>query len=437
MIQNEVVDMLSLIIARRDGKHHSDEDLKAFADGVAKGSFPDYQLAAWLMAAYLNPLSDKETVALTLAMADTGERMDLTGLPKPWLDKHSTGGVGDKTTIILLPLLASCGLTLVKMSGRGLGITGGTLDKLQSIPGFRVDLTPSEMKAQAGRIGLAITGQTPNLAPADKPLYALRDVTGTVGSIPLLVSSILSKKIAGGADTIVLDVKNGSGTLTQTSQMARALAAALSKTAKACGLKCRIAMTDMNQPLGSAGNAIEIEESLKILRGEWDNDAIRRCADLVLDLAGIALEATEVVPDRAAGRALAEDKLQSGAALKKAAEWFNAQGGSIDARLPASPVVRVVEAPTPGWVAHLDSATVGKAVIVLGGGRLRKEDSIDPSVGIGIPVCIGSRVEKGQPLFTVHAASEAAADEAEKRVRSAFGITPFEVPRPAIIQSVT
>jgi len=428
--------MLSIIASRRDAKPHTDAEFRFLANGAADGSIPDYQLSAWLMAAYLNPLSDGETVALTLAMADSGERIDLTGLPKPWLDKHSTGGVGDKTSLIILPLLASCGLTLVKMSGRGLGVTGGTLDKLQSIPGFRVDLTPDEMKAQAARIGLAITGQTPNLAPADKPMYALRDVTGTVGSIPLLVSSILSKKIAGGADTIVLDVKNGSGTLTQTSQMARALASALSRTAKACGLNCRIAMTDMNQPLGSAGNAVEVRESLKILEGSWDNDAIRRTADLILELAGIALEATKVEPTREAGRAMAEEKLRSGAALEKAKVWFAAQGGSLEKGLPEAAVKKTVEANSAGWISRIDSATVGYAVIELGGGRHKKEDAIDPSVGIEIPLCIGSRVEKGQPLFVVHAANEEAAAAAAGRVRNGFSIAPFEVPAPAIIQSV-
>jgi len=428
--------MLSIIATRRDAKHHSDAELRFLTKGAADGSIPDYQLSAWLMATYLNPLSDEETVALTLAMADSGERMDLTGLPKPWLDKHSTGGVGDKASIIILPLLASCGVTLVKMSGRGLGVTGGTLDKLQSIPGFRIDLSPDEMKDQAARIGLAITGHTPNLAPADKPMYAIRDVTGTVGSIPLLVSSILSKKIAGGAETIVLDVKNGSGTLTETSRMARALASALSRTAKACGLTCRIAMTDMNQPLGSAGNAIEIEEALKILEGKWDNDAIRRTVELILELAGIALEATKIAPSREEGKKLAEAKLLSGEALAKAKVWFAAQGGHLEKGLPKAPVLKVVEANRKGWISQIHSATIGYAVIDLGGGRHKKEDAIDPSVGIEIPICIGSHVEKGQPLFVVHAASEAAAEEAARRVRNGISIAPFEVPAPAIVQSV-
>lgn len=428
--------MLSIIATRRDAKHHSDAELRFLTKGAADGSIPDYQLSAWLMAAYLNPLGDEETVALTLAMADSGERMDLTGLPKPWLDKHSTGGVGDKASIIVLPLLASCGVTLVKMSGRGLGVTGGTLDKLQSIPGFRIDLSPEEMKAQAGRIGLAITGQTPNLAPADKPMYAIRDVTGTVGSIPLLVSSILSKKLAGGAGTIVLDVKNGSGTLTETSRMARALASALSRTAKACGLTCRIAMTDMNQPLGSAGNAIEIEEALKILEGKLDNDAIRRTVELILELSGIALEATKIASSREEGRKLAESKLRSGEALAKAKVWFEAQGGHLEQGLPQAPVRKIVEANRKGWISQIHSATVGYAVIDLGGGRHKKEDAIDPSVGIEIPICIGSHVEKGQPLFIVHAASEDAAEEAARRVRNGISIAPFKVPAPAIVQSV-
>src|SRR5579871_5332678 len=203
--------MAHAIEVRRDGKRHTADELKGLALAAARGDAPDYQLAAWLMAAFLNPLDADETAALTLGMADSGERVNLTGLPKPWVDKHSTGGVGDKTSIVLLPILAACGLTMVKMSGRGLGITGGTVDKLESVPGFRINLSPSELKAQAGRIGLAITGQSPELAPADKVLYALRDVTATVDSIPLIVSSILSKKIAGGAEMVILDVKCGTG----------------------------------------------------------------------------------------------------------------------------------------------------------------------------------------------------------------------------------
>lgn len=430
------VDIQTILANRRDGRKNGEAELRFLAEGAADGSIPDYQLSAWLMAAYLNPLTDEETVDLTRAIAEGGDRIDLTGLPKPWLDKHSTGGVGDKTTMILLPLLAACGLTLVKMSGRGLGITGGTLDKLESVPGFRLNLTPEEMKAQAGRIGLALTGQTANLAPADKVLYALRDVTGTVSSIPLLVSSILSKKIAGGADTIVLDVKSGSGAFMRTAQGARELAAGLSRAAKACGLRCRLALTDMDQPLGSAGNAIEVAEALKVLRGEWENEAIQRLARLIVELAGIALDATDVAETREAGVAMAEEKLRSGAAYAKAREWFAAQGGSVDAQLPVAPVRRVVQAKQAGWVSRIDAATVGIAVIRLGGGRETKEDPIDHSVGVEIPAHVGSRVEAGQPLFTVHAADEEAAETAVRHIMTGVGVAPFEVPARPVVLSV-
>jgi pyrimidine-nucleoside phosphorylase len=432
------MDFGAIIATRRDGKAHRREDLQALAQGAANGTIPDYQLSAWLMAAYLNPLNDAETAWLTAAMAESGERMDLTGLPKPWVDKHSTGGVGDKTTLILLPLLAACGLTLVKMSGRGLGITGGTIDKLESVPGFDIARTPEEMKAQAAEIGLAITGQSPNLAPADKVLYALRDVTGTTSSIPLLVSSILCKKVAGGAETIVLDVKSGSGAFMKTTQEARALAAALWQTAKILGLNCRLAITDMNQPLGAmVGNAVEVAEARSVLSHPNALPATSaRLRDLCLELAGLTLEACGKAPTREAGLAMAEEALRQGRAREKARQWFAAQGGDFDGELPAAPTRRVVAVPSAGWVSRLDAETVGRAVIALGGGRRTKEDRIDPAVGVELHACVGSRVEKGEPLFTVYAASESAAGEAAGRVMGAFNVAPFEVSPDPLVQTV-
>jgi pyrimidine-nucleoside phosphorylase len=432
------MDFGAIIATRRDGKAHRREDLQALAQGAADGTIPDYQLSAWLMAAYLNPLNDEETAWLTAAMAESGERMDLTGLPKPWVDKHSTGGVGDKTTLILLPLLAACGLTLVKMSGRGLGITGGTIDKLESVPGFDIARTPEEMKAQAAEIGLAITGQSPNLAPADKVLYALRDVTGTTSSIPLLVSSILCKKVAGGAETIVLDVKSGSGAFMKTTQEARALAAALWQTAKILGLNCRLAITDMNQPLGAmVGNAVEVAEARSVLTQPDDlPETSARLRDLCLELSGLTLEACGKAPTREEGRAMAAAALQDGRAREKARQWFAAQGGDFDGDLPQAPTRRVVTAASTGWVSRLDAETVGRAVIALGGGRRTKEDRIDPAVGVELHTCVGSRVEKDGPLFTVFAASESAAGEAAGRVMSAFNVAPFEVAPDALIQTV-
>ncbi len=420
-----------IIAAKRDGLKHTREELNWLAKAAASGEAADYQLSAWLMAAYLHPLDAEETAWLTLAMADSGERLDLTGLPKPWVDKHSTGGVGDKTSIVLLPLLAACGLTVVKMSGRGLGITGGTVDKLSSVPGFRMDLSPEELKAQAKRIGLAITGQTPNLAPADKVLYALRDATATVGSVPLIVSSIMSKKIAGGAETLVLDVKSGSGAFMKTHDEAKVLAIALQNTAKRAGLNVRLAITDMSQPLGrTVGNALEVAEAAAVLTG----NEVSRFQELCVDLCSLTLFAAGTVPDLESGRTKGLDALASGAALAKAEAWFEAQGADPSVivrpdKLPSAPIRKRISAEQAGWIEKVDAESVGRAVVALGGGRERKDDVIDPAVGIEVHVEVGSRVESGEPLLTIHASSEGAAAQAEATVRAGLGISNSEVKR--------
>jgi len=430
----------SIIATRRDGKRHTQAEIQALAKGAAEHSIPDYQLAAWLMAAYLNPLSDEETAWLTLAMADSGERLDLTGVPKPWVDKHSTGGVGDKTTLVVLPILAACGLTLVKMSGRGLGVTGGTVDKLESVPGFRLDLDADEMKRLALESGIALTGSSPSLAPADKALYALRDVTGTTESIPLIASSVLSKKIAGGAETIVLDVKCGSGAFMKTTQEARALAITLKQTAERCGVNCRLLITDMHQPLGAMiGNALEVREALNLLRTHPEADEstpIGRLAHLCYELSALTLEACGKAPDRDSARAQVMEVVNSGAAYQEAARWFASQGGDVEADLPVAPVQRTVTARSAGWISRIDAETIGLAAIQLGAGRQKKEDRIDHSVGIELHGCIGCRKEKGEPLFTLHASSEASADATVGRVMSAFTVAPFEVKPDKVIQTV-
>jgi pyrimidine-nucleoside phosphorylase len=430
------MDFAPIIAARRDGLRHTEPELRFLANGAAHGTIPDYQLASWLMAAYLNPLDDGETAWLTTAMAESGERIDLTGLPKPWVDKHSTGGVGDKTTIVLLPILAACGLTVVKMSGHGLGTTGGTLDKLSAAPGFRTNLTPGEMKAQASRIGIAVTGQSPNLAPADKAIYALRDVTGTVESIPLLVSSILSKKIAGGADTIVLDVKSGSGGFMRSESGARDLAAALARTAKTCGLHCRLALTDMSQPLGAVGNAVEVDEARAILRNESRGPSADRLVELCIELAALALLAAEKVESRESGRKCAVDALKSGAALQKAKAWFAAQRSDLDADLPAAPIRTTVKAEEAGWVSAIDAESVGVSVIAMGGGRRKKDDAIDLTVGVELHVCVGSKVRPGDRLFTLHAASDFQAEAATARIFGAFSTSETIVePLPVVLET--
>jgi len=427
------MDFLPIIGRRRDGGRHPDEELGQVAMAAAQGLVPDYQLAAWLMAAFLNPLDETETAALTLAMADSGERLDLTGLPKPWVDKHSTGGVGDKTTLVLLPLLAACGLTMVKMSGRGLGITGGTVDKLASIPGLRLDLSPDELIAVAKEVGFALGGQTAKLAPADGVLYALRDATGTVANVPLIVSSILSKKLAGGAETVVLDVKCGSGGFMQNLDEARVLARWLRSIGELCGLRMRCEITDMDEPLGAAiGNALEVREAWNVLSGAFLSPPVRRFRDLCLDLAGLALEAAEM-----GDRARAELVLNSGEAAARFLAWTRAQGATKDVPdgLPTAPIIRVVDCPRNGWIAGIDAATVGQIVVDLGGGRKRKEDEIDPRVGLILGAHVGMEVFEGQPFLEIHAADVDSSREAAKRLEAAitFSDTPIE-PRPALIE---
>lgn len=394
------MNIIDIIAQKRDNGTLSADQLAFIAQGAADHSIPDYQLAAWLMAVYLNGLDDQETANLTLAMADSGERIDLTGLPKPWVDKHSTGGVGDKTTIVLLPILAACGLTVVKMSGPGLGKTGGTIDKLASVPGFNTNLSPEQMKSQAREIGLALTGQTPSLAPADKTLYALRDVTATVPCLPLIVSSILSKKIAGGANVVVLDVKCGSGAFMETLEDASKLASKLREVGEKAGLIVRTVITDMDQPLGrTAGNSLEVKEAIRILKGEESG----RFAELCFHLARVTLEAAGIVADPAFAVA-------SGAALIKAKQWFAAQGGDLSVfeneDWQTAPVQIEVLAKEAGFVKSISAEIVGETVVDLGGGRRVKTDAIDPTVGIETLVQIGDEIVAGQAIFRIHAADK-------------------------------
>lgn len=405
---------VDLIATKRDGRKHTAAELEMIARGAADGSVPDYQLSAWLMAAYLNGLDTEETAELTRAMAASGDRVDLTGLPKPWVDKHSTGGVGDKTTLVLLPLLAACGLTVVKMSGRGLGITGGTVDKLESLPGMRLDLTPEEMKEQAARIGLALTGQTPRLAPADKALYALRDVTATVASIPLITASILSKKMAGGAEVVILDVKCGRGAFMRNLEDALALKDSLERVGSAAGLKVKAVVTDMDQPLGGAvGNALEVREAWRIMTpGTALTSAELRFRELVVHLATLTLDTVGVAGDPAA-------TLDSGDALMKANEWLRAQGADPSVFVTGwahAPFVRPVASPG-GYLADLDARVVGEIALDLGAGRRRKEDQIDHRVGIEIFGPVGTRFDGD--WARVHAADESSADRAVEALASA------------------
>lgn len=435
----------SIILRRREGLAHSQEDIERIVRGATAqegepGHVPDYQLSAWLMACYFRPLSAQETAWLTQAMANSGERLDLTSLPRPWIDKHSTGGVGDKTTLVLMPLLAALGPTVVKMSGPGLGITGGTVDKLSSVPGFRMALDPEDMVRQAQAIGIAVTGQGPRLAPADGRLYSLRDTSASVESVPLIASSILSKKIAGGADTVVFDVKTGSGSFMPTLPQARELAEWLVRIGRECGLKVGATITDMSVPLGcTVGNALEVREAIQVLRQGPEG----RFGDLCLHLGALALFHAGLARDLEDGVRYVRQSFSSGRALAKAREWFAAQGADPglfddDAALPRAPVIRTVTHDQPrAYVSGIHAGTVGMSVLDLGGGRRAKGDPIDPAVGFEFHVEVGDAVRRGEPLFTVHAASEGDAEEASHRIMAdAFRWSDSPVPRlPVILDS--
>lgn len=422
------MDVRRWIATRRDGGKQAASDFKELAEGAATGTIPDYQLSAWLMAAYLNPLSLDETAWLTEAMAASGSRIDRTGLPKPWVDKHSTGGVGDKTSLVLLPMLAACGITTVKMSGPGLGITGGTVDKLSAIPGFRTSLTANEMRQQAEELGIAWSGQTPDLAPADKALYALRDATATVESIPLIASSILCKKIASGAEVVVMDVKCGAGAFMKDLARARALAQALEDVGSRCGLAVRAVVTDMDQPLGrTAGNALEVEEAFEVLGGS--RGSVR---DICVHLCALTLVAAQDV-DWAAAIERGRQALDTGEAASCARKWIEAQGGDLSG-LPRAAIVRQVVAETNGWVARVDAQMVGSTVVELGGGRRKKGDEIDVTVGVETLKRIGDRVGSGEALFRVHAATQESALAAIESLSSAVSISESQVSgRPLIL----
>ena len=418
---------VDVIARKRVGGVNTEADFELIASVAASGDERlDYQLSAWLMAAFLNGLNDTETAQLTLAMARSGARLDLSGLPGPVVDKHSTGGVGDKTTIVLLPMLAASGLSVVKMSGAGLGITGGTVDKLGCVPGFRLDLSPEEMVAQAARMGVALTGQTPSLAPADKKLYALRDTTGTVANLSLITASILSKKIAGGAQTVVLDVKCGSGAFMQDLAQAEALRASLERVGAEAGLTVRALITDMDQPLGSAvGNALEVKEAIRILRGETRGPGEERFLGLCVRLAEVACAEAglEFRPD---------------GAVAKAREWFETQGA--DGRVFESedwcvaPVIREIRAESAGWVERVDARGVGQVALDLGAGRKSKSDVIDPRVGVEVYAPVGSRVEVGTVLGRIHAKSDADADRWAGELANQWTLVATEVDaRPVIL----
>jgi len=414
-----------LIERKRDGNELSAAEI----DELILGDVPDYQLAAFCMAVFFRGMSSAETFALTDAMVRSGEQIDIAGaLGRRVVDKHSTGGVGDKATLAVGPIVAACGVPFGKMSGRGLGHTGGTLDKLEAIPGFRVELSTDEFIAQVRDVGIAVVGQTANLVPADKKLYGLRDVTATVDSVPLIAASIMSKKIASGADAIVLDVKVGDGAFMKSVADARVLAEAMIDLGRSAGRDVVCELTDMDQPLGRAvGNALEVHEAVATLRGDGPDDL----TELVLASCAHLLALSDLGIDRDEGRRRAEHAMADGSALETYERWVRAQGGDPDRELPKAPFIREVFASRDGYVQRLAALPVGVAALHLGAGRRTKDDPIDHSVGVICRKKRGDEVQEGEPLAEIHARDEATADDAADTVLGAYvidGSSPPSIP---------
>jgi pyrimidine-nucleoside phosphorylase len=425
-----------LIQEKRDGKELDGADLTELILAYARGEVPDYQLAAFCMAVYFQGLTSAETFALTDAMVRSGETIALgAALGRKVVDKHSTGGVGDKTTLAVGPIVAACGVPFGKMSGRGLGHTGGTLDKLEAIPGFRVELTTDELIAQVRDVGLAIVGQTADLVPADKMLYGLRDVTATVDNVSLIAASIMSKKIAAGADAIVLDVKVGDGAFMKSLADARVLAETMISLGRRAGREVVAVLTDMEQPLGrTVGNALEVREAVAAVRGEGPDDF----TELVLESCAHLLALSDLAVSEAEGRRRAEAAVADGSAFEMYERWVRAQGGDPDLHaLPRAPLIREVFAPRSGYVHELAALPIGLAAVHLGGGRRAMDEAIDHSVGV---VCLkkrGDAVEGGEPLAEIHARDETSAEQAAADVLSAYALRDDEPrARPIVLDTL-
>ncbi len=421
---------VDIIIKKRDKGELTQEELNFFVQGFVKGDIPDYQVSAWAMAVLLNSMTPQETTDLTLSMVLSGRILDLSGVVDIAVDKHSSGGVGDKTSLTVLPTVAACGLPVGKMSGRGLGFSGGTLDKLESIPGYRVNLNTEEFKQQLKEKGIVLTGQSIDLAPADGKLYSLRDVTGTVPSIPLIASSIMSKKIAAGAQAIVLDVKVGKGAFMETLDMAHQLADLMTQIGELAGRKTVCLLSDMNQPLGHAvGNALEVKEAIDALQGGGPEDFREHC----LHVSAYMLLVGQRARDLDEGRRMAEKAIADGSAFEKFRVLVQAQGGDVSYvdqpdKLPQARLVETVPAPRSGWLSEIDARTVGEASVALGAGRAKKSDPVDHAVGFMILHKVGDRVEQGDPLFIVHANDEAKAAAAREAVLGAHAFSDTPVP---------
>ncbi|NJC96092.1 MAG: thymidine phosphorylase [Anaerolineae bacterium] len=421
---------VDIIIKKRDKEELTREEIEYFIKGFVSGDVPDYQASAFAMAIMRNGMTPRETSDLSLAMAHSGQMLDLSDVVDLAVDKHSSGGVGDKTSLAVLPIVAACGLPVGKMSGRGLGFSGGTLDKLESIPGYRVNLTTEEFKKQLKDKGIVLSGQSLDLAPADGKLYALRDVTGTVPSIPLIASSIMCKKLAAGAQAIVLDVKVGLGAFMETLDTARTLANLMVDIGALAGREVIALLSDMNQPLGSAvGNALEVVEAIETLKGGGPEDFRGHC----LHVSAHMLLLGKRAGDLAEGRLMAERAIEDGSALEKFRLLVQAQGGDVSfvddaSKFPPAKFVEVVKAPRSGNLSRVHARRVGEAAVTLGAGRAKKSDPVDHADGFVIHHKVGDRLQQDEPLFTIHANDEAKLAEARKAVLAAheFSDEPVE-----------
>lgn len=412
--------MYDLIAKKRDGLSLTGEEIDFIIRGFTNGDIPDYQMSAFLMAVYLRGMTDEETARMTLAMAHSGDMVDLSAIEGVKADKHSTGGVGDKTTLVVAPVVASCGVKIAKMSGRGLGHTGGTVDKMESVPGCRTSLPSEEFIAQVNRIGISVVGQSGNLAPADKKMYALRDVTATIASVPLIASSIMSKKLAAGADCILLDVKTGNGAFMKTLDDSIALARAMVAIGTHNGRKVAALVTDMDTPLGHAvGNSLEVAESMQVLRGCGPADLTTVCRELASNLLVLAGKGT-----LEECRALFDEAISSGRAFETCKAMFAAQGGDVsvleDGSFRKAKYSHVVKAPRGGWVRATNTEQIGIASVMLGAGRTRKEDSINFAAGIVLNKKAGDAVQQGEALATLYADDESLFAAAEQTFLAAY-----------------
>lgn len=435
VLNGVIMNIIEIIEKKRDKIELTEKEIHFFIKSVTEGSIPDYQISALLMAIYLNGMTDKEISVLTDAMANSGDKVDLSYIEGIKVDKHSSGGVGDKTTLVVAPMAAACGLPVAKMSGRGLGFSGGTIDKLESIPGFRTSLTEDEFVTFIKRDGIALMGQTKNVAPADKKLYALRDVTGTVESIPLIAASIMSKKLACGSDSIVLDIKCGSGAFLKRFESAALLADKMERIGRANGRDVYALITDMDQPLGrTVGNALEVMEAIDTLKGKGPKDFTELC----YIIASFMLVAGEKAKSLTDARKMLEKSVEDGSALKKFKKFVENQGGNPNitedySLLPQAKTIIEVKSPVNAVVSSINGETVGSAALILKAGRLTKDDKIDYSTGFELLAKVGDSVTEGQVIARIYAPSEQSAKEAEKQLLSAYGFDDRTVKRKMLL----